>query len=247
MLNATSCSSDSDDNEEQNSIKSKRISKIITESNNVGIIQESIFSYDMQGRIIEIKTTINSSSTKNEVYITTYKYGESLIIEREDIDGIEYDLTRQYPRIHTYTLSNGLIVKDTETRNGISKNISSYTYDNNGYMKSLNKNLTEESHVHNLVWNNGNLSEIEYLGTTAWSYTYSEIPWIKGMFCDRNFIPNTDCFLLAMGYYGKLPKTLPTMSGSYSYQYTVSKGYVIKMITTWSGTGETIVSNITWE
>ena len=109
------------------------------------------------------------------------------------------------------------------------------------YDKDYNDHL-----LRNLVWNDGLLTKIEYSGVRL-SYTYSDIPWIVGMICD--IIPDTDELLMAQGYYGKLPKMMPSKNYMTSFQYMVTGGLVTKMITTRGGIDvtETTVANIVWE
>jgi hypothetical protein len=177
-----------------------------------------------------------------------------MIIEREEIsDNISIDNYYTYPRTHTYSLSNGLITKMTESWNNISRNIF-YAYDSNGYLKSFtgfyDKEYYEDKQFF-LTWSDEKITRIDYLGNAVRKYEYSSIPWITGMIC--NIIPNTDNILMAMGYYGKLPKTLPIgiEEDSYkSFQYIATGGLVTKVITTSTDKGvteETSVANITWD
>lgn len=220
---------DDDDNESSSSSKGKRITKIIEESQ--GSIRESLLTYDVQGRVVEVKMTTNSADVTNGIYTKTYQYGESLIIQKEDVDN---DPDNQYPRTHTYTLSGGLIVKDTEIKKE-TPIYNHFEYDQDGYwinyltyyeMDEIPEYLYRGHHI---KWTNGNLSGIEYLGADM-LYNYSTTPWVQGMIYDLT--PFTDPILYAEGYYGKTPKYLPSDFDNNTYQYSVSDGLVTKITKT---------------
>ena len=247
------CSSDDGDNNVGNETKPsiKRITKIIEERD--ATIRETVLSYDSQGRIIEAVTTANSASSSGDQLITKYQYGETLIIEKEETKGnwVSDNLTVQYPRTHTYTLTNGLITKDTEIRNGISQNVW-YFYDSNGCMDKLEGPYEgeyddENKNKYKLTWENGLLKKLSYLGVGN-EYSYSNYLWPKGMIFNI-FNMQPDIYLTAQGYYGKTPDKLPTTVGPYDYIYTVTDGYVTKIMTSSNETYVkfSMVTSYIWE
>jgi len=219
---------DDNDNEGAVPTKGKRITKIIEESQ--GSTSETLISYDEKGRIIEAKTITNSDNVTNGVYTKTYQYDKTTIILKEEVKDASNE---QYPRTHTYTLSGGHIVKDTEIQNEtpIYKH---YEYDSNGnwvkyidYIQFDNDPMyLHEGHIIN--WENGNLSSIEYLGSKI-QYNYSVSPWIKGIIFD---FPFTDPILFAEGFFGNTPKYLPSEFSYTKYNYNVVDGLVTKITKT---------------
>lgn len=219
-----SCSDD-DDNGGSNHNNSKRITRIIEESQ--GSISESILTYDEQGRVVKVKKITNSEKVTNEVCLKTYYYGES-IITQNDIDKNYQDST------HTYTLSDGIIMKDSVIRNGIPIYFH-FEYNKEGYWnkyleyKEIDNDLAYLSWAHLILWENGNLSNIRYLGVDK-QYSYSTIPWTQGMIFDLT--PYIDPILFSKGYFGKTPNYLPSEFDNTTYQYTLSDSLVTKIIKT---------------
>ena len=217
---------DDDDNGNYNSNNGKRIAKIIEESQ--GSTHESILTYDEHGRVVKVIMTTKSADVTNEVYTKTYQYGDSQIIQ---IENIENASNNEYPRTHTYSLFNGLIVKDTEIQNEIPI-YTHYKYDQDGYWieylvyKEMDEVLACLSRSHGINWENGLLSSITYLGSDM-IYGYSSIPWIQGMIYDLT--PFTDPILYAEGYFGKIPNYLPSDFNYATYQYITHDGLVTQI------------------
>lgn len=238
----TACGDDGDSTEVnyQEKISSKRISKIVEETANS--IYETILTYDSQNRVVKLVTTGSSSSPS--VLTRTYQYGETLIISKEEING-SWSNVQSYSEseTHSYSLSNGLIVKDTETRDGGTRQIE-YTYDDNGYMKSIIEYGDAEKILN---WVNGNLTNITGSSVIRRAYEYSSTPWRAGMVF--YLIPNTDAVLYASGYYGKQPKMLPSKVDDETYQYVVSGDLVTKASSSWYEKGiiENSLTIFTWE
>ena len=240
---------DDDNNEGSSSNKGKRITKIIEESQ--GSICESLLTYDEKGRISEVKRVTNSANVTNGVYTKTYQYGETLIIQKEVV---ENDPENLYPRTHTYTLSGGLIVKDTEIRNG-TPIYNHFEYNQDGYWINyityyeMDEKPEYLYRGHYIRWTNGNLSRIEYLGADM-LYDYSNTPWTQGMIYDLT--PFTDPILYAEGYFGKTPKYLPSDFDNATYQYSMSDGLVTKITKSYTDPynekySYTIVIKFIWE
>lgn len=227
-----SCGSDDEDNSSDPSKNNKRISKITEETQDA--IRDCVFQYDSQGRVIEMTMTTNSLNT-TDIYSITYQYGESLIIKKEDVSGNKnIDPHYPYPRTHSYALSNGLIVKQTDTnQNGFYRNIS-FSYDSEGYMESISDyydTYSDDVKHHNLIWEDGNLMLAQWMGIELKLWEYSNLLWKAGTFFDlfTSLVPNTDPILFSIGYFGKLPKNLPIKSDSYSYDFEMSDGYITKV------------------
>lgn len=253
MSLASSCGRD-DENESSSPKVVKHISKIVEETQ--GAIRECVFSYDTKDRVVEMKMTTNSANATNSIYTRTFQYGETIIVEKEDISDYRYnDSYYPYPRTSTYTLSNGLIVKRREVNDGNSRNIS-FSYNSNGYMESYSDFYDDgyDYSKRNLTWKDGNPISVDINGQSYEPYTYSSIVWKTGTFFDlfHSTIPETDPILFATGFYGKLPTNLPLKSGLYSYQYMMSNGLVTKVeMVCYDDINnkvlETSVMNITWE
>ena len=206
----------------------KRVTKIVEEKRNS--ITKRNFSYDAKGRVIEMKTTLNSGSTTNKIRKRTYQYGETLIIVNEV--EIVNNTTNNTHYSYTYNLSDGKIVRKTQNETG---NSVTYTYDSNGYMQKSD-NSTEYDHIFN--WSDGNLTSISVsvLDYTESSFEYTNEVWKLGTFFDveseivSNGLTGIDPVLIATGYFGKIPRNLPDKWESYdgilkiSYKYTMSGG-----------------------
>ena len=123
---------------------------------------------------------------------------------------------------HSYTLENGRIVKDEEKQNS-SSSTDIFSYDANNYLTSIDTKI--------LTWSDGNLIK---LGDR--SYEYSSYPWPKGFpFSLKG--SNMDANLIAIGYYGNIPKNLPSKytyseTSGFTYEYSFEGGYVTKVVIT---------------
>lgn len=198
-----------------------------------------------------------SSTVPDRTMITRYQYGETLIIKKEEQIG-DWSIDSRYnsPSSHNYTHSNGLIVKDTEIQDNVPIYIL-YTYDNNGYLDYFKGYEGEISdpyfsgmYSHDLEWTDGNLTEISNLGR-PFSHSYSNTPWIKGMIFDvfNGYHYIHDLYLASQGYFGELPKMLPSMSNGINHDYTITNGLVTKVVSSFTEYGKTRtwVTHITWE
>lgn len=219
----TACGGD-DDNSNNNSggtpQSSKRVIKVISDER--GEIDESTLSYDSQGRVVSIETT-HSSSNSDGYSKKTYQYGGITIITKEvrTYSGDPYSWTET----HSYTLENGVIVKDVETQGSVIT--STFTYDSNGYLTSITNSTT----VQKISWTEGNLTKAERELGDDRLWTYSNIPWMKGFpFFLRGL--NMDEYLFAAGYYGKMPKNLPAQYNlkHVKYDYVMDGNLVTKVI-----------------
>jgi hypothetical protein len=252
------CNSDDSDNKSGNDNPSsnKRITKIVVETDD-STIRETSIKYDYQGRIEETVLKVISSTTPDRTMITRYQYGETLIIKKEEHIG-DWSIDPRYnsPSSHNYTLSNGLIVKDTEIQDNVPIYIL-YTYDNNGYIdycKGYEGVISDpyllRMYSYDFEWTDGNLTEIYFLGR-PFSHSYSNTPWIKGMIFDVLIADHYfhDLYLASQGYYGKMPQMLPSRSGGLNHEYTVTNGLVTKVVSslTEDGKSRTWVTHITWE
>ena len=208
----------------------KHIVKIITERGNTFI--ESTLFYDSQGRVRKIIETKSSSSGQNRYSETEYKYGEMLIISKKKDT---YSGTGTSSNTHSYTLENGLIVKDEEKQNS-SSSTDIFSYDANNYLSSISRTGSDmDIDTKTITWSDGNLTKA---GDRTYSYTnYS---WAKGFPLYLESV-GVDEFLFANGYFGNIPKNLPETYHSYvEFVYTLEGNYVTKTILFYSGKTQTM-------
>lgn len=224
----------------------KLIAKLIEEEGST--IYETVFSYDSQGRVVKAVKTESSATSTNSYGERTYQYGELTIISKEVVEG-SYSNGQTFKRSesHSYSLENGIIVKDVEiyswsySYNGItggnnSTTTSSYSYDSNGYLASVSGTK--------IAWTGGNLTSIGER-----EFTYTNIPWNKGMFFTFNGT-NMDSCLWPSGYWGNTPKYMPSQDTykKMTYNYEISNGLITKVTITNNNTGDiTYISTIVWE
>ena len=243
----SACSSDDETSSGGNSGSSKHIAKIISEEE--GYFYEYSYTYDAQGRVTKvIKTT---SATSFDTYSeTTYQYGETTIISKM-IEERTYSSGQinSHSESHSYTLENGLIVKDKEIQ-GSSTRTDTFSYDSNNCLSSISSNGSNiRSETKIIRWSNGNLIK---LGDR--SYEYSSYPWPKGFpFSLKG--SNMDANLFAIGYYGNIPKNLPSKytyseTSGFTCEYSFEGGYVTKVVTTAiveTNKNQINISTIIWE
>jgi hypothetical protein len=237
----TACGSDDDDDDNGGggSSSSKRVKMLVEEDN--GYHAESTFSYDSKGRVVKVVKT-ETSSDGTEVSETTYQYGQMMITSQEVTNG--WDSKNE---THTYTLSNGLITKDVEVQKYPTNTNTStmiFSYDSDGYLLSQTNDYGYEVTKKDYVWSNGNMVSFD-----SREFEYSNYSWSKGMFIYFKGT-NTDRYLQPYGYWGKMPKNLPSKDvyKGWSYDYVVSNGQVEKMTITNDKTGEvSYVATFTWE
>ena len=230
------CGSSDDDSTGGNSSdkqSSKHIIKIIEEEG--GSIYESTFTYDSQGRVIKIIESESSGEGTNSHSEKTYQYGETVIITKEITqESWSNGQIFSSSESHSFTLENGLIIKDEE-RQSNNTNSSTHTYNNaynaDGYLISITESGSGNNNSKEVKWTDGNITNIGYN-----TFTYSNVPWVKGFpFYLKG--SNMDSYLFAIGYYGIIPKYLPSQysssetSGS-RYDFTLQDNLVIKIIAT---------------
>lgn len=242
---------DDDDNSGSDSTNGKRITKIVEETKST--IREYSFTYDDKGRIIEMEINANSAK-ETGTYKRFFQYGETLIISKVETTG-SYS-SRYSETTHTYNLSDGKIILDTETYKNASRK-TAFTYDSNGYMQSILQYPFADSDEHstsNLIWESGNLTTWKYLEYDIKDWEYTDMIWPKGILFDvlNSIIPNTDPILLSKGFYGGLPKNLLSRYYNNTYQYSLTDGLVTKIIKftepiSSEGDTETSVITYTWE
>ena len=217
---------------------SKHVVKITTEEGSS--FYESSFTYDSQGRVIKVTETESGTGT-NSHSETEYQYGEMLIISKMKGEGT-YSNGQSFTRTesHSYTLENGRIVKDEKKQNS-SSSTDIFSYDANNYLSSINTKM--------LTWSDGNLIK---LGDR--SFEYSNYPWVKGLPLYLKG-SNMDANLFAIGYYGNIPKNLPSKTiasetSGYTYDYTFEGSYVTKVVITpfvENNKSHKSISTIIWE
>lgn len=217
----TACGSDDDDNAGGGGKggSTKRIVKIVETEEDWK--SESSISYDAQGRVTRI--VCNETDRTSEI---TYQYSDEQITSKE-VQERKGGSTKT--ETHTYTLANGQIIKDVEVNSGTNSNSNTtrlYSYDENGYLASTSYwGSNVQNKTKDFVWEDGNLVELDYD-----SWAYSTTPWNQGIFF--YLVPNVDRVLFGLGYYGKLPKMMPSKSEDTiyhtwdSYEYVVTNGLI---------------------
>lgn len=201
----------------------KHIVKIITERGNT-FIESSLF-YDSQGRVRKIIKTKTAGTGENSYSETEYQYDEMFIVSKMKKDG----------ETHSYTLENGLIVKDEE-KGSNSSTTRTFSYDVNKYLSSISRSGSDmDSDTKTIIWSDGNLTKV---GDRTYSYTnYS---WSKGFPLYLESV-DVDEFLFANGYFGNIPKNLPETYHSYvEFVYSLEDNYVTKTILFYSGKTQTM-------
>lgn len=211
---------------------SKHVSKIITEEGNS--IIESTLTYDSQGRVTKIIATESGTGT-NSRSEKTYQYGETLILTKEVEEG-KLSNGQSYVRSesHSFTIENGLIVKEEEknTYDGVNHTTPTHTfsYDANKYLSSISRSYPDtDSETKAITWSDGNLTK---LGNR--SFEYSSYSWAKGFpfYIEGS---NVDEILFANGYYGNIPKNLQSKTytsekSGWTFEYTIEGNYVTKVV-----------------
>lgn len=207
LMALVSCNGDDDSSENANGGNgTKRIAKEIWEYGTH--IEESVYSYDDKGRIIKITTTANGV-----VYdVITYTYGEMLI------NCTETQRDRQVAYI--YKIENGLIVK--RIKNG---STTYYSYDSERHLSSYTVKDGNSSQTTVISWSNGNIASVQKGIGEAVNWTSSNAPWVEG-FYGRVY---ADPALQRSGYWGTLPKNMPSECDKDKLEYTVTEGMVTKI------------------
>ena len=230
---------------------SKHVSKIITEEGNS--IIESTLTYDSQGRVTKIIAT-ESGTGKNSRSEKTYQYGETLILTKEVEEGKSSSgQSFVSSESHSYTIENGLIVKEEEkhTYNGVNNNTQpthTFSYDANKYLSSISRSYPDmDSETKAVAWSDGNLTK---LGKR--SFEYSSYSWAKGFpfYIEGS---NVDEILFANGYYGNIPKNLQSKTyrsekSEWKFDYTLEGNYVTKVVIShFEYASKTLTMTFVWE
>lgn len=211
---------------------SKHVGKIITEEGNS--IIESTLTYDSQGRVTKIIASESGTGT-NSRSEKTYQYGETLILTKEVEEG-KFSNGQSFTRTesHSYTIENGLIVKDVRdyiyNEGSSDKTTRTFSYDANKYLSSISRSDPDtDSETKAITWSDGNLTK---LGNR--SFEYSSYSWAKGFpfYIESS---NVDEFLFANGYYGNIPKNLQSKTytsekSGWTFEYTIEGNYVTKVV-----------------
>lgn len=209
----------SDENEIENS-GTESSAKHITHEIYTNEYNENVewkYTYDLQGRMSRMIAYENGK----EKYSASYEYSETqLIYEEQD----------QYSSGKTiYKIKDGKAVE--ATRDG--KVIAKFTYDSNGYIKTINKS----SVTFNIIWGNGDVDEVAITGggsEHSVKYTHSDIAFDKAPLHCYDWEDWHQEGLLALGYMGKKPKHCPSKASGYcNFSYITDKdGYVTKEMQT---------------
>lgn len=215
-------------------------------------IEEAIFDYDSQGRVVKKTETENYDGHTSKA-TTTYFYSGSTIISKTQGDWNDGE-------VHTYTLSDGLIMKDKESGSGGNHYTYSYTYNGEGYLTS--QTFTDDSEDPftggiQFEWTNGNLTKYTKKYEDGEAYTisisYSNISWPKNWQFYWKGI-DMDEALEPLGVWGKMPKYLPnkfvrTNSDgdikNWTLDYTVEDGDITKIV--YQSAGSTEIYTLEWE
>lgn len=222
-------------------ISSKRIKKMtwVEDDSYSGRWEnEEYFFYDSQGRVINHKEIENDGSSKGVRTIIFAYEGNAITSESSG--------NWNNGEKHIYTLSNGRIIKDTESGYGDPNNYTyNYSYDNNGYIITQTFFNSDSDSPYSgeiqFTWNDGNLTKLSKTNNDGSGYTctflYSSIPWPKNMFFYWKGT-NMEEIFEPIGAWGKMPKYLPSKmkygDGKESwidYNYTVENGLVTKVDT----------------
>lgn len=159
------------------------------------------YTFNTQGLI----NTVNSSAVIGSGSPTVENYSYSNTQNSIIIDNV------------VYTLEQGRITKEVET-NGSDKITYNYTYDSNGYLTKKASN----DYTWNYKWTNGNLTEIEIVGsnyTDTETYEYSSTVKPANFYSDAPDLPMIYNHLFKL--MGKQPKNLISKeNGQENYTYT---------------------------
>ncbi len=160
------------------------------------------YSYDGQGRIIQLITTYSSGSV---AFSSTFSYENNTIVQSIKDGSISYTIK--------YTLEDGRIIKlyDSDTRESVL-----YEYENGYLVREKEPNRTI-----NYNWNDGNLENYEY---TSYICPQGFYPMGHNADMCQNWGLS--------GYLGNSVKYLPskTKGGAISFEWTISEGLPIGMV-----------------
>lgn len=149
-----------------------------------------------------------------------------------------------------HELSNGRIVKSYFSK--------TYTYDNNGYLKTLKDDAERLASPikytnYTFTWKNGNLikygQEDEY-----YTVTYSNQKWPK--YWMHDWFIDLDEYLEPIGAWGKMPINLPSEISHYQfgnlvftcfYEYVVEQGRITQLLQTFTDRNGNYSATIVYE
>ena len=228
-----SCNDDDDTSGSSNGGKSsKRIAKMILEHGKT--IKEYVYTYDDKGRVVKIVETENGEV----VCETKYTYGEMLI-----------NCTETYSNrkvVGVYTIENGLITNRNNT--------TFFSYDNDKHLISITEKYSfpEYTATKKIYWSNGDI-----IGYSDWykdeesgiavPWTNSNIPWHDGLYMHVYWDP----VFQHLGYWGTLPKHMPSKCDKDTSEYTITDGVITKIksqVYTYKGEEyNTEICTIVWE
>ncbi len=228
----TACGGDDESSSSSsNGGNTKRIKKISWLSNSGGIRDEKNFTYNEYGQVIqEYRRSIDAGFTQTTNI--TFTYNQNTIkahkIVQSTYQNTETDIE--------YRLENGRIVEKKQN----DKVIERLTYDEAGYLKTLNQCEWDNSwKTIQYTWKDGNLIK---RGNTEFFYS--------DMLRPEHWLTYGDDVLMAFGYYGKTSKNLELTSFSTykdNYEYTIKDGYVIKYAITYTHYSTKSEYIIEWE
>ena len=198
-----------------NSGNKSRVVKI-TESGSKSIFTDEL-SYDPQGRVTKIVGKKNGNKDFEEEYI----YSETLIICNHTYYNSSGSTSTSVTR---YVVNNGRIVSERGQNSDSDRY--TYTYDSDGRLSSVIV-ASETSKAKDVVWKNGNIVKIG-----SRNFEYGNLAWCNpiGFTLKSSYM---EAALVISGYYGKMPKNMPTMcingeSGSVTtYEYSTSGGVIV--------------------
>lgn len=242
-----SCSSDDEDDPKGGETTSKRIVKMTwSDGDEINI---TTFDYDSQGRVMKIKETEVGGKYDEASITTTYTYGGNTIFSKTQGDW-------NNENAHTYTLSNGRIIKDIES--GGDNGTHTYAYDNNDYVILQTYVHDVDSGKIDFTWTDGNLTKYSDTRDDGSSYTYN-ISY-SNMLWPQNWIHywiHMDVVFEPIGAWGKMPKNLPTKSvcvssdgytDGWTIDYIIENGLITKTI--WKDLNDpshTEITTFEWE
>ena len=191
---------DSDSPETPVDPQAKHITRVVREEDD-GDKTEYIYSYDSQGRVISMLEQ-ESYNTRNNTYLYTFTYDDNTIT-----------INREEKYIYVFSLLDGRITskrREYKYSTGTETTVSSYSYDNQGHLKSINE--YDETNI--FTWSGGDLKEMDQ--------TYQEHDGERHYWYKIDYNSNTapanymhiglfdgyEAALSMMGYFGKMPTHL---------------------------------------
>ena len=216
-------------------------------------IWESTYAYDSESRVTKIAES-RKSGNRTTSATKTYVYGGNTIISKNVGDWNDGE-------VHTFTLNDGLIVRNVEGAIGKNAYTYNYVYDDRGYIKSLSFADDSEFSVSGFmqfIWTDDNLTKIvKSLDSgimTTTTISYSTIPWPRNWFQYWNG-SNMDEELDPLGAWGKMPNYLPTKftttksngnNEEWTIDYTLENGDITKMVYKDSNGSDIEVYTLVW-